>query len=231
MKNESATNSLLTRIANAAEGREAGYKARAHGDIVNKECADAIVQMLPEIRAALEVTASETAIPDDGGLIAKLRLVADEGAMIHCMDWMQLANLLRQSADSMEAGAKVIAEGIRRGLIENQATLSATRSNEWRDLAHEAFLQLEYLHQRERQHSSTGAVLLRLSEKLGFPLETTTLAPQPERTPSATREYVLAEAINAVLSLTDTEVGNRGWQRAVTDAIRELYVHSSPEKS
>jgi hypothetical protein len=41
----------------------------------------------------------------------------------------------------------------------------------FRDLAHEAFLQLEYLHQRERKHSSTGAVLLRLSEKLGLPLD------------------------------------------------------------
>lgn len=41
---------------------------------------------------------------------------------------------------------------------------------------------------------------------------------------SATREYVLGEAINAVLSLTDKEVSLWGWQRAVTNAIRQLYV-------
>lgn len=43
----------------------------------------------------------------------------------------------------------------------------------YRDLAHEAFLQLEYLHQTERKHSSTEAVLLRLSEKLELPLDAT----------------------------------------------------------
>lgn len=46
--------------------------------------------------------------------------------------------------------------------------------SQWKDLAHEAFLQLEYVNQRtpeDRRHSSTAAVLLRLSEKLGVPLE------------------------------------------------------------
>jgi hypothetical protein len=73
---------------------------------------------------------------------------------------------------------------------KHRTTVPEVATNKWRDLAHEAFLQLEYLHQRERQHSSTGAVLLRLSEALGFPVETSALAPQPERTrsPLVTKE-------------------------------------------
>ncbi len=64
---------------------------------------------------------------------------------------------------------------------EYPARVSETGTN-WREVAHEAFLQLEYLHQRERPHSSTEAMLIRLSEKLGVPLESNPLKPQPERT-------------------------------------------------
>lgn len=44
---------LLEAIAAAARGRESGYAARMHGDVVNGRCADSLVELLPRIDAKL----------------------------------------------------------------------------------------------------------------------------------------------------------------------------------
>lgn len=48
---------LLQRVAALAEARERGYAERRHGGVINGECADGLVALLPEIQAAAKFQA------------------------------------------------------------------------------------------------------------------------------------------------------------------------------
>lgn len=111
---------LLHRVAALAEARERGYAERLHGGVVNSQCANGLVELLPEIQAAAQLQAGtrgdqyRAELYDEVWQQARAMGYSNVNEALAALARVQAASgLARMSAPDLAAGAVLVVEQAR----------------------------------------------------------------------------------------------------------------------